>query len=212
VWWHTHLPRRFDWFVPGDIACAPAWVDGVGRPLYAAILGAYALRSALGWIRDGRGNIGKDIVVVTTAACWYAGIVALDSDYGFTVTNVFIHGVPYFALVYYTRRPATEPEGSTFGRVLRFLSVLWLIAFVEEMVWDRGVWQERSWLFGPPWDVGGFRRVLVPLLALPQITHYVLDGFIWRRRTNPEVARVVLTGQPASQTTTSATAAGSACT
>jgi hypothetical protein len=23
---------------------------------------------------------------------------------------------------------------------------------------------------------------LVPLLALPQSTHYVLDGFIWRRR------------------------------
>ena len=27
---------------------------------------------------------------------------------------------------------------------------------------------------------------LVPLLALPQLTHYVLDGFIWRRKSNPE--------------------------
>ncbi|MCC6273443.1 MAG: hypothetical protein IT572_08250 [Deltaproteobacteria bacterium] len=24
--------------------------------------------------------------------------------------------------------------------------------------------------------------ILVPLLALPQATHYVLDGFIWRMR------------------------------
>jgi len=24
----------------------------------------------------------------------------------------------------------------------------------------------------------------VPLLALPQLTHYVLDGFVWRRAGN----------------------------
>ena len=34
-------------------------------------------------------------------------------------------------------------------------------------------------------DLGSARLVLVPLLALPQITHYVLDGFIWRRKSNP---------------------------
>jgi hypothetical protein len=28
--------------------------------------------------------------------------------------------------------------------------------------------------------------VLVPLLALPQLVHYVLDGFIWRRKNNPD--------------------------
>jgi hypothetical protein len=31
----------------------------------------------------------------------------------------------------------------------------------------------------------------VPLLAVPQVTHYVLDGFIWRRKTNPEMEQVV---------------------
>jgi hypothetical protein len=29
--------------------------------------------------------------------------------------------------------------------------------------------------------------LLVPLLALPQATHYVLDGWIWRRRDHPEL-------------------------
>jgi hypothetical protein len=27
--------------------------------------------------------------------------------------------------------------------------------------------------------------LIVPLLALPQATHYVLDGWIWRARGNP---------------------------
>jgi hypothetical protein len=37
---------------------------------------------------------------------------------------------------------------------------------------------------------GGFENVLVPLLAVPQITHYVLDGFLWRRRSNPTAVPV----------------------
>jgi hypothetical protein len=24
----------------------------------------------------------------------------------------------------------------------------------------------------------------VPLLAVPQLTHYILDGFVWRRKNN----------------------------
>ncbi len=31
---------------------------------------------------------------------------------------------------------------------------------------------------------------IVPLLAVPQITHYVLDGFIWRRRTSEQVEQL----------------------
>ena len=102
VYWHTHLPRHFDWFVSGDVLGLPELVERAARPLYVALLSAYALRAVVAW-RRGQGNLGKDVVVVTTAACWYVGIVALDSDYAFTVTNVLIHGIPYFALVYVTR-------------------------------------------------------------------------------------------------------------
>jgi hypothetical protein len=196
LYWHTHLPRHFDWFVPGDVFALPAFLDALARPLYVALLSAYALRSALQW-RRGEGNLGKDVIVVTTAACWYVGIVALDSDYAFTVTNVLIHGIPYFALVYVTRRAtqaAVAPAsaaGSRLGRVASFLGLLWFIAYVEEMLWDRAIWQDHGWLFGSPWAVGDHARtVLVALLALPQLTHYVLDGFVWRRRYNPELARV----------------------
>ena len=37
----------------------------------------------------------------------------------------------------------------------------------------------------------GWRGLVVPLLAVPQITHYLLDGFLWRRRSNPRVAEVL---------------------
>ena len=74
--------------------------------------------------------------------------------------------------------------------MVSFLGVLWLIAYVEEMFWDRAVWHDHGWLFGAPWEVGEkVKALVVPLLALPQLTHYVLDGFVWRRGKYPELGR-----------------------
>jgi hypothetical protein len=148
---------------------------------------------------------GTPTAVATPAACWYAGIVATNSDYTFTVTNVFIHGVPYLALVYvYARNAAREaasahgttaqllgPAGSRGRGVIVFLATLWLVAYVEELIWDRTIWHDRAWLFGDGIDTGGAAIVLVPLLATPQLAHYVLDAFLWRRRSNPRLSRLL---------------------
>jgi hypothetical protein len=197
IYWHAHLPRQFDWFIKygkeHDFVAIPGLIERIAAPVYWLALGVYGLRAAWLWV-TGRPNPGKDIVVLTTAVCWYVGIVAFNSDYAFTVTTVIIHGVPYFALVYWyrhTRRAGqARPRLGHLRGVLGFLAVLWFCAYIEEMLWDRSVWQERGWLFGGPWDVGDLKMVLVPLLALPQITHYILDGFIWRRRSNPGLARL----------------------
>lgn len=188
LYWHASLPRQFWWFLEGDFAVGvPAAVLTIAEPVYWGLLAIYAGRSIRAWVR-GRPNPGKDVVMVTTAVCWYVGIVAFNSDYAFTVTNVIIHGVPYLALIYYAgRKRVDEGVRSASGWVLSrgilpFLATLWVLAYVEELVWDRAVWGDRGWLFGGAWDVGGGAAFLVPLLALPQIVHYTLDGFIWKRR------------------------------
>ncbi len=198
LYWHTHVPRRFSWFVSNDVVAIPSWLFPIGASVWVLALVAYAIRGAGLWW-SGRGNPGKDVVVGTTAIAWFVGIVAFDSDYAFTATNVVMHGVPYFAIVWTharARRSAVTPGlfTSLTQHVLVFLGALWLVAFVEELVWDRAVWHDRAWLFGDGWDVGAAKLVLVPLLALPQLTHYVLDGFIWRRRTNATVAELAAPG------------------
>jgi hypothetical protein len=196
IYWHTHLPRRFWWFLTNDFATMPALIERIAAPIYWAALGVYAFKALYGWLVKRVGNPGKDIVVVTTVLCWYIGIVGYNSDYAFTVTNVVIHGVPYFALIYwYSRARMKQTGGRGVYRIFAhgpaiFLVTLWAIAYIEEMFWDRGVWQDRSWLFGSPWEIGTLKLVLVPLLALPQLVHYVLDGFIWRRKNNPDFALV----------------------
>ena len=189
VHWHANQPRRFAWFLQNDFAALPLFFERALRPVYFAALALYAARSLRAWLVRGEGNPGKDIVVATTAVCWYVGIVAFNSDYAFTVTNVIIHGVPYMALVYWYARARRDRMGRAYRLLARgpvaFLLTLWLLAYAEELLWDRGVWHERAWLFGAAWDVSALKTWLVPALALPQAAHYVLDGFIWRRRGNP---------------------------
>lgn len=188
AFWMTNLPRRFEWFVADDFFALPALVDDILFPVYIAALVTYFGKSVYLYFTENFLNIGKDIVVATTAVCWYVGIVAFNSDYAFTVTNVIIHGVPYFALIYFYAKSRRAAASRFYQKLssnwLVFLATLWALAYVEELVWHRGVWHERNWLFGANWDLADYKVFLVPLLAVPQLTHYVLDGFIWRKKSN----------------------------
>src|SRR5690606_23813022 len=191
VFWMTSLPRNFAWFIENDFPALPALVAKILFPVYVLALAVYFGRSAYLYFTKGVTNIGKDIVVATTAVCWYVGIVVFNSDYAFTVTNVIIHGVPYFALIYFytkMRREKTGPVYRTLSHTwLIFFATLWALAYVEELFWHRGVWHEKEWLFGADWDIETWKQYYVPLLAVPQLTHYILDGFIWRRRGNADL-------------------------
>jgi len=190
LWWHAHLPRKFWWFLEGDFARLPLqWVHFLA-PVYWLTLAAYSVKMVRSY-SQGRGHPGKDTVVFTTWLCWYLGIVVFNSDYAFTVTNVVIHGIPYMALVYWfrekKRRSTSEEPRFRWSKLVAPLLAIWFLAFAEEMFWDRAVWHERSWLFGPPWDLEWLEALIVPLLAVPQLTHYILDGFIWKRRETPDL-------------------------
>jgi len=196
AYWHSHLPRRFDWFVPGDII-------GISRSFSLPFVGV-AIALFLAWLAHtcimhisgkARAVPGKVLVILTTAMTWTLGMVVFDSDYAFTVTNVFAHGIPYVCLIFFYQRRAEDvrkqPRSLLMKSIFAFASVLFLLAYVEELFWDRGVYHERPWLFGEAADdLGTMRAFLIPLLALPQLTHYVLDGFIWRRAKNPIVSRL----------------------
>lgn len=204
TFWHAHLPRAFAWFVPGDFASIEALssVLPIVRAAWLASLALYLGKAAYDAFTSGRVELGKHVVVLTTFATWYVGVVATDSDFQFTAANVLVHGVPYaFLLYFYARERAAEAPSSLVGRIVRvglvgFVGLLWVIAFAEEAIWDRLVWRAHPGLFGgsegEPWLGPGWLGILVPLLVVPQATHYVLDAFLWRRRdTGPAQARAL---------------------
>jgi hypothetical protein len=193
VVWHSRLDStRFHWFVPGDfvdLAALAARAVPVFQVAFHVAAAVFLLRQGWLFVRLRQVQLGKSVVVVTTALAWYVGIVATNSDFDFTVTNVLIHGLPYCVLlwVYVQKQRLHAPE--TLGAmvasagVAAFAGALLVIAFIEELFWDRLVWHDRTWLFGAGFsDLGELTlSFVVPLLALPQSLHYVLDGVLWRR-------------------------------
>ncbi len=198
LWWHAHLPRAFDWFREGDfVPGLPPGAAAAGAWLHWTVNGAWLARQA--WLLATRRglNRAKFLIMATTWATWYGGIVLLDSDLAFTATNVLAHGVPYLAVVHRWGRsrwagaPGLVPRLFRPAGFLAFYGILFALAFVEEGFWDRLVWREHPTLFPIPAarPDAGLLAVLVPLLALPQASHYVLDAWLWRTGAeNPGLA------------------------
>jgi len=198
VWWHAMPPRQFHWFVEGDFALGLPRVAGpLALSLELAALLFYVGRAISQAVQRRPVSWGKHLLVGTTALCWWLGIVAFNSDYVFTATNVLIHGIPYMALIwrYGSRRYAGER-----GAVARLFAFGWPavylllvgIAFAEEGLWDNLVWHDHPEFFGALDGALSGRALtwLVPLLAVPQGVHYLLDAFIWKvGPKNPELAR-----------------------
>jgi hypothetical protein len=190
--WHTSLPRAFHWFLEGDFLALSALAPlvPIAKSALALSLLVFAAHHALAARRGRPVPIGKLVVVATTALSWWAGIVVFDDDFAFTVLNVLPHGVPYLALLFvYARSRAKVAPKIPASRLVAlglapFLATLIALAFGEELLWDRLVFRDRDWLFGFA-NLSVDERALmfvVPLLAVPQATHYALDAFLWRRR------------------------------
>jgi hypothetical protein len=198
--WHCQ-PREFEWFMPGDFLAfdAPA-VARLAGWLYLGLLAAYVFKEAgFAWRRRWL-NLPKNLMVAGTALSWYVGILAFDNDLAFTATNVIAHGVPYLALMWvYGHNQQAHDRGRTdyllpVARLFQprylpaWLALLFAMAYLEEGLWDGLVWRDHATLFPAFAPLPGLENAallswIVPLLALPQITHYLLDAFIWRMGT-----------------------------
>ncbi len=196
VWWHANLPTAFAWFVQGDLVTGlPTFVGTLALLLEVPVWLAFA-RRRLQLARAGRANPMVVWLVVVPALCWHLGIVVFDDDRIFTITNVFLHGIPYLALVFVAggRERVQQTIASTrlLPIVAAFYGLLVVLAVGEEALWDRLVWHDHAMLFGQSeLALGPYAlSIVVALLTVPQATHYLLDRWIWRvGPENPHLAR-----------------------
>ncbi|MGV3588796.1 MAG: hypothetical protein ACO1OF_17455 [Adhaeribacter sp.] len=199
VYWHLEGKRLFNWFIAGDfINIAYPQLLPVLTAGYILVLVIYLVKEVQFVFRYRIINIPRNLVVIGTALSWYLGIVYYNGDLIYTTFNVVSHGIPYLALVWIYGRRKNDRAAKT-GKaiskleklvyrntgIILFIVVVAVLAYVEEGFWDSLVWREHRQVFSffnqlPQVQDSLPRTLLVPLLALPQITHYVLDGFIWK--------------------------------
>jgi hypothetical protein len=196
-YWHFEGKRNFSWFVENDIL-SYRWpvLLALGLIVYLAIIALYVIKECVYIINTKEINWPRNLLIGGTFLSWYFGIVYFNGDLAFTTLNVISHGIPYMALIWIFEKRRHQTNGykgsviskytfNKYGGVLFFLVLLVFLAYLEEGLWDGMIWKEHSNIFGifsrlPKISDQQVLSLLVPLLALPQSTHYVLDGFIWK--------------------------------
>ncbi len=195
LYWHLSSDRAFNWFVKGDFLIIESPVlKHVFCYLYVLILLVYVVSEILHVVQNKYFNVPKNMVLIGTALSWLVGIVILNSDLSFTLLNVVAHGIPYMALVWMKAHQKNQKTPYHFSRFVRFaltniglpifIAFMLVPALLEEGLWDLLIWHEQfEAIFGFEYQIELPKflvNVIVPLLAVPQVTHYILDGFIWK--------------------------------
>lgn len=198
LFWHFDGQRKFSWFVAGDfLSLRSVPLLALFSWLYGMVIAAYLLKELLLVYKTRQLNIPRNMLIAGTFLSWYFGIVYFNGDMAFTTLNVVSHGIPYMALIWFFEREnykkglkrSSSLLRMTFSKygILLFIGIVAVLAYLEEGLWDGLVWKEHGSFFAgfsalPQIHQTDFLTLLIPLLALPQSTHYVLDGFIWRRK------------------------------
>ncbi|MEO0553659.1 MAG: hypothetical protein AAF149_10695 [Bacteroidota bacterium] len=215
-YWHLNTQRKFSWFVDGDFFNISEFTSGltpvlpyintIGTILYLTILAAWLLQEIFVHKKNTLPfPMGKVLWIITTAFNWFLGIVYFNSDFAFSLTNVVAHGIPYMALMFFyieRKKQVTHkiPVGKMGVPVAFMLIIVLALAFGEEYLWDMFVYRENENLFTQVFNYP-FNQVTstlatalaLALLSMPQVTHYILDGFIWKaNKKNPYVKKALL--------------------
>ncbi|MBT3586473.1 MAG: hypothetical protein HN509_16315 [Halobacteriovoraceae bacterium] len=186
IYWHCHLPLKFNWFTKDDFIQLPLLFERIALASYLILFCCYIAKEIYFFQRE---RIPRNLLLLVTASCWYTGIVYYNGDLAFTLTNVIIHGIPYMALVYvYSEKSGTLIKRNFMKGVPTFLLIILALAFLEEGLWDALVWREHAEIFSAVFywlrEIQNpyLLALIIPLLSLPQVTHYILDGYIWKLR------------------------------
>lgn len=189
--WHLSGPKEFNWFIDRDfIYYQSDFGVTVLNFLLVILVAGYVVTETQLSLQMKKINWPKNGIYFGTLLIWYLGIVYFNNDIIFTLTNVIAHGVPYLGLIWvYKGRNQQNYNVSFFKRnsFLIFIGSLIALAYIEEFLWASLVWKEHLSVFflnrSQVFDASPvLLSYIVPLLAVPQGTHYILDAFIWKIR------------------------------
>lgn len=207
LYWHCTADIQFSWFVDNDFLPLYEWITFLQEPLLWTIGNTLYWGLLLAWLveellRSNQVSWGKILWMLTTAWTWYGGIVYFNSDLVFTISNVVAHGIPYLVLIMYYQYEKGKLQQLKAVNWIKTVGIILIVvialAWLEEYCWDMLVYGERPAFFGAvlnyPVEIlhdPFSKAIAIALLTVPQMTHYIIDGFIWKANAaNPYVKTI----------------------
>jgi hypothetical protein len=196
-WWTRQSSMNFSWFVENEFPHLPPEIFPSLWNIFWIIITLYCCYQLFvniflkKWV-----NPWKYWYILGTAFIWFNGIVWHNSPLIFGLGNVMLHGLNYYGIVYLSTKNKSDNKDYPTWKWMKYLIgkgfltmsvILFAFAYVEEFFWNELVWKEHVWLYGSFLShyvehVPAFTfAIMVGFLAMPQLTHYILDGFIWKK-------------------------------
>jgi hypothetical protein len=207
LYWHLHSNLNFSWFVSDDFVLnkvlnIPGSFFIVTNTVYWIVMVLWFYSKIKQGTKEFKNQLPYILWILTTAMNWYLGIVYFNSDLAFTATNVVAHGIPYLVLIVFYKKKkdqiVIQKKKSYLNVAVVVLSICLICGIFEEYFWDVLVNREKSELFSNfmyyiDWQYSSrfLKALFIGLLSVPQVTHYILDRYIWKsNESNPFLSKV----------------------
>lgn len=203
LYWFTNLDtRNYIWFFQGEFLKLPDIFFPFLWIVFILIVWFYIIYELFRIFTGKKVNSLKYFYVFATFYIWFNWIVWNNSLLIFAFWNILLHWLNYLGLTYLSTKNKIESWNyKTFSIVKLFLKLwfiwffilLFIVAIFEEYLWDQFFRHENLEFWWSSLAIyveqipNFIYAIIIWLLALPQLTHYYLDWYIWRKEFKSEV-------------------------
>lgn len=168
------------WYQKGDIFLFPDTFSNIVIMFFWPTVIVFLVANLYHTFKTKVFNLTKFLVFINTFFGWYVAKVVVGNPYLAVWLVIFHHGLPYYLIIFKTERVSQNLP------ILKSLEKLKYPAMYLSCAGFFLIWYSFHW----EWDFISSMKKAAPILSAaiyasavtPQFTHFILDGFIWKRK------------------------------
>lgn len=199
IYWHANYPKSFYWHAPETMFKIPEHFEITTKYILFLSILAFIVKELYLISKGYKISIPKYLILFGTFLSWFTSIVFVDNLLFFTVIIELTHAIPYIALVwiYGKKFSMVNPTVKFFNTLtykdfhsnksliyyILLMLLFGFLGFVLYLPFGFEIDLMNNQFFSY-FQVSDFKllQLITPLFLVPQFTHYILDGLIWKSK------------------------------
>lgn len=168
------------WYRPGDVFGVPLVVAEWALKCFWPIVSVFLLANAYHTFKTKTFNSSKMLVFLNTLFGWYIAKTFTTNPYLAGWFFIFHHGLPYYFIVFKTERVSSQYNWvksiGKFKFPIMYLGCV--LVFYLFLMAHSG----NSFVYALKKSHPIFFSLVYCISIMPQLTHFILDGMIWKKK------------------------------
>lgn len=177
--WFMRKTQSGFWYRKGDLIAIPDSIAEMAMTLYWPIVTIFLIANIQHSLKTKTINLSKYLVFINTFFGWYMAKVHVQNAYLAVWLMIFHHGIPYYFIVFKTERVSKKFEWMNSLGKFKYpaLYLSCAIVFFLFLMGHSGNSYVVQLAKNPL-----FQAIIYAIAVTPQMTHFILDGFIWKKK------------------------------